>query len=113
MGYQTFLLKKWTETALKLANDISPLLVRTYNNFIEGHIAIEIKKKLDIPVVTSLHGIWNTDGLSSLKMKILRLFRKKFEFKTLQNADAVICVYSSILDYANRYGNFNSSWIFL
>jgi glycosyltransferase involved in cell wall biosynthesis len=104
IGWQFSLMQAWVNKFLLLVSGIRPDLVRTHNNFLEGYLAFKLKKQLSIPYVTSLHGVWDVDGLKTLKSKVHRLFRKKIESITLKNADAVICVYSAIHDYAKRHG---------
>jgi glycosyltransferase involved in cell wall biosynthesis len=104
LGWQLPLIQKWCGGAVELAKEIRPNLIRTHNNFLEGYLAVLIKRNLHIPYVTSLHGIWDVDDLKQPEKKIRRLFRKKIEIETLKNADSVICVYSPILDYAKRHG---------
>jgi glycosyltransferase involved in cell wall biosynthesis len=104
LGWQLFLMKDWCSKFLKLVAEINPSMIRTHNNFIEGYLASEAKRCLGIPFVTSLHGVWNVDDLVTVKAKIHRFFRKKLEMITLRNANAVICVYSSILNYAKQHG---------
>lgn len=108
LGWQFILIQAWMNEVLDQVRKIQPQLVRTHNNFLEGYIAAQIKEKFSIPYVTSLHGVWDADGLTTLKSRIHRFFRKKIEKITLRNADAVICVYSAILDYAKRHGARNS-----
>jgi len=97
-------MRKWINSILEKVKLISPVLVRTHNNFLEGYIALKIKENFKIPYVTSLHGVWDTDDLSTLKSKIHRVFRKKIEVATLKGAAAVICVYSAIIEYAKKHG---------
>ncbi|MBI1954441.1 MAG: glycosyltransferase [Proteobacteria bacterium] len=107
LGWQPFLIKKWIAQFLQTVLTINPKLIRTHNNFMEGYLASQAKQKLGIPYVTSLHGVWDIDDLITLKSRIHRIFRKKLEEITLKNADAVICVYSAILNYAKTHGSSN------
>lgn len=104
LGWQPFLMKRWVRDFLSIVTTIAPNLIRTHNNFIEGYLAYKAKQILGIPYVTSLHGVWDTDDLTNIKSRIHRIFRKKLEKITLEHADAVICVYSAILDYAKTHG---------
>lgn len=111
LGWQFTLMQSWLEKILDIVNKIQPNLVRTHNNFLEGYIASQIKERFHIAYVTSLHGVWDVDDLTALKSKFHRFFRKKIEKITLENADAVICVYSAIIDYAKRHGSKNPQLI--
>ena len=103
LGWQYPLMQSWVHEVLDIVHKIQPHLVRTYNNFLDGYLALQIKKKFGIPYVISLHGIWDIDDLTNFKSKVHRFFRKKIEKISLRNADAVICVYSTIFDYAKRH----------
>jgi len=104
LGWQSFLMKKWTERGLEIVNDVSPHLVRVYNNFKEGYLASQIKKRMGIPYVVSLHGVWDKDDLSTFKNRMICVFRRKLERISLENSDHVIAVYQPILRYAREYG---------
>ena len=111
LGWQRPLLQSWLNKIIDQVQKIQPNLVRTHNNFLEGYLASKIKERLHVPYVTSLHGVWDVDELTTFKSKIHRFFRKKIEKITLKNADAVICVYSAITDYAKRHGGKNPQLI--
>lgn len=104
-GWQPYLMGKWSDKFLEIVQNIQPHLIRTHNNFLEGYLAAKAKKEFSIPFVTSLHGAWDVDDLTTLKSRIHRFFRKKLEIITLKNADAVICVYAAILRYAEKHGS--------
>ncbi len=104
LGWQLSLIDNWVSTVLDKVQEIRPHLIRIHNNFLEGYLAARIKQKFHIPYVISLHGAWNVDDLGTFKLKIYRFFRKKLEKIALENADTVICVYSSILEYAKSHG---------
>ena len=104
LGWQCLLMRRFSKEFLMKVGQIQPNLIRTHNNFLEGYLAVEAKRALSIPFVTSLHGVWDCDDLVSLTSKIHHFFRKKIEKMVLNKADAVICVYSSSMDYAKRYG---------
>ncbi len=108
LGWQPFLMKGWIKEFLSIVTKVAPNLIRTHNNFMEGYLASEAKRSFGIPYVTSLHGVWDIDDLSTFKSRVHRIFRKKLETITLTNADAVICVYSAILKYAKTHGCSNS-----
>jgi len=104
LGWQTFLMKNWIEEGLKIASHVSPHLIRVYNNFKEGYLASQIKKRMGIPYVVSLHGVWDKDDLSTFKNRMICVFRRKLERISLENSDHVIAVYQPILRYAREYG---------
>lgn len=107
LGYQFPLLRTWLNKVMSIISTIKPDLIRTYENVLEGYIASQAKNRLGMPYVTSLHslhGKWDSMELNNFKTKIYRKFTEKIEKHTLRNADAVICVYSAILNYARSYG---------
>jgi len=104
LGWQPILMSNWIRSGVQLARDINPVLVRSYNNFIEGYLAKLIKDDIGVPYVISLHGVWDRDCLITRKDKVLRFFKKKFEKISLKHSDAVICVYKPIMRYAKEYG---------
>ncbi len=104
LGWQYVLLRKWIFKGVELAREIQPDLVRVHNNFLEGYLALNIKKRLRIPYVVSLHGVWDKDCLGTAGQKLFGLFRKKLEKTSLRSADCVVAVYKPILRYAHRYG---------
>lgn len=103
-GWQVPLLRRWREAGVALAAEITPSLVRTMNNFVEGDLASEIKARLRIPFVMSLHGVWDRDMLTTTRERVISRFRRKLEIRSLGAADAVIAVYAPIVRYANAYG---------
>lgn len=100
LGYNEFLISNFVKKCLQIVQKIQPNLIRSYNNFLEGYLSYHIKKKLFIPYVISLHGVWDRDCLYTFLHKIRRFFLKKFEIISLKNADAVIAVYKPIIRYA-------------
>jgi glycosyltransferase involved in cell wall biosynthesis len=112
LGWQIFLLRDWVKRGLDLVRTISPHLVRTHNNFIEGYLAKEIKDAFGIPYVISLHGVWDRDAMMNKRGKVIKLFRDKLERISLKNADSVIAVYKPILRYAISHGAKNVELIY-
>lgn len=104
LGWQFPLIKDYLGGAMRLIEEINPMMIRTHNNFLEGYIAVTAKEKLGIPFVTSLHGVWDRDpaDVRWLHDRIIRCFRRKLEKATLQKADGIIAVYQPICDYAKR-----------
>jgi glycosyltransferase involved in cell wall biosynthesis len=93
-----------------VVKEINPNIIRSYNPFIQGWLAIRVSKKLNIPIVISLHTN-NEQQKKEAKNKrnFLRFFKliyatKKLEKFVLKNADAVICVYDFIVPYAKKVG---------
>jgi glycosyltransferase involved in cell wall biosynthesis len=104
LGWQPSLFGRWIKKGLKIAEEISPKLIRVHDNFIQGYLAYEIKRKLGTPYVISLHGVWDRDELITIRDRIVSSFRRKLERVSLENCDHVIAVYRPILRYAKEYG---------
>jgi glycosyltransferase involved in cell wall biosynthesis len=104
LGWQMPLLRRWRKAGLELARSIKPQLIRTHNNFLEGYLASEIKKKFGTPYVVSLHGVWDRDCLTTPLHRLRRQFMIKLERAALTAADAVIAVYKPVVRYAKAHG---------
>lgn len=107
LGWNKIFMKKWYRQGICLAEKIQPDVIRTYNNYLDGYLAYQIKKNTNIPYVVSLHGVWDSDCLISYKEKIFKFFMEKFERKTLKHADKIIAVYKPAYKYAQKYGGKN------
>lgn len=55
LGFNTWLLRKWMGDAVQLAKTIKPHLIRCYRNTLNGLIASNIEKALDVPLAISPH----------------------------------------------------------
>jgi glycosyltransferase involved in cell wall biosynthesis len=102
--------KNFESNIFQVVKEINPNIIRSYNPFIQGWLAIRVSKKLNIPIVISLHTN-NEQQKKEAKNKrnFLRFFKliyatKKLEKFVLKNADAVICVYDFIVPYAKKVG---------
>lgn len=105
--WRPFLLRKWAEKGVLLAQKIKPKMVRCYGNFLNGYVGARIKQKLDIPLFVSLHTQPDQTRANSevdFKTKVFYALSRSLEKYTLRNADRVSCVYGSIMEYATRYG---------
>ncbi len=105
--WRPFLLRNWAEQAVTIAQEINPLLIRCYGNFLNGYVGARIKEKLNIPLFVSLHT--HPDSTRSnpdvdFKTKIFYSLSSRIEAYTLKRADMVSCVYGSILEYARNNG---------
>jgi glycosyltransferase involved in cell wall biosynthesis len=104
LGWQGALIEPFIARGLALADKVQPSLVRTHNNFLEGVLASRIKLRHGVPLVTSLHGVWDVDARETAYDIVRAAFRTKLERTTLQAADAVIAVYAPIVRYAKTFG---------
>ncbi|WP_027178974.1 glycosyltransferase [Maridesulfovibrio bastinii] len=103
--WRPFLLKGWAEDGIRIAETIKPDLLRCYGNFLNGMLAVEIKKHLGIPLFVSLHTQPDETRANreiDMKTRIYYTLSKALEKYTLRNADLVGAVYGSIEDYTKR-----------
>lgn len=117
-GWNPKLLRKWCEPMIKLAEHIRPQLVRCYGAMLNAFVAREIKRRLKIPYVISLHTNFD-ETIRLRKMGFLRRVRdiryQRFEDGILQEANLVMPVYLSIVDYLrhHRIDRFEVAYNFL
>lgn len=110
--------KKFESKVLKLISEINPVVIRAYNPLVQGWLALKIRKKLNIPLVISLHTNYEQQRKNvKNSRKYFKYFKliyaaKKWEKKVLKSADAVICVYDFIVPYAKKMGARNISVIY-
>tara|TARA_A100001388_G_scaffold277366_1_gene268204 strand:+ start:512 stop:1675 length:1164 start_codon:yes stop_codon:yes gene_type:complete len=103
--YREYLLKIWSRSFIKLAKKYKPNLIRCHGASLNSFAAAEIKKKLNIPYLISLHTNYDEDQrkrASSLKEKILYSLNEKIEIYGLKNADLIMPVYKPIVPYLKR-----------
>ena len=114
--WQPFMLQKWLDQGLEIAQKIQPSLIRAYGNGMNGFLAAHIRKQINVPFVVSLHA--NPD-VDSRRIKctnptkhyfnniIPYLVGRKlifFENETLKMADYVLPVYDGSKRYAIEHG---------
>lgn len=89
-------------------SEINPAIIRSFNPRIQGWLATKIGNKLNVPVIISLHTNYlqqtNLEKKQGNYFKFLKLkyLAKKLEKFSLNNSDAVICVYEFIVPYAKQ-----------
>ena len=102
--------KSFEQKIISLVSTINPSLIRAFNPRVQGWLAAKTSLKLHIPLVISLHTNYkqqmeqakNTQKFFRyLKLKYASIKLEKF---SLENADAVICVYEFIVPYAKKMG---------
>ena len=96
---------------IKLIRQIQPDILRAYNPLLQGWLAAQVKKELDIPLVISLHGDYDRDRRyyarknKDYKTYLKLLYsRRTLEPNSLKNADEVIIIYNFIRNYAKKMG---------
>ena len=109
LGWRPALLRRWAAPAVKLAQHLRPELVRCYGNNLNAFVALEIKRKLAVPYIISLHGNpdvdYNRGRLArTWQRRIAGVAIESVEVATIKNADFVAPVYSPIVPYLKKYG---------
>ncbi len=101
--------KSFEKKIVSIVSDINPELIRAFNPRVQGWLATKAAKKLDIPIVISLHTNYDEQREFSKRRNFFRYLKLKYasiklEKFSLKNADSVICVYNFIVPYAKKMG---------
>ena len=102
--------KSFEQKIISLVSTINPSLIRAFNPRVQGWLAAKTSLKLHIPLVISLHTNYKQQmELAKNTQKFFRYLKLKYasiklEKFSLENADAVICVYEFIVPYAKKLG---------
>ena len=104
LGWRPRFLRRWAASAVKLAAQVGPQVVRCHGNQLNAYLAFEIKRRLRIPYAISLHGNPDVDYFRgrlgrTWEERLIGRAIQKIETLTVKNADRVFPVYSSILPY--------------
>lgn len=103
LGWSAPFIRGWIRAGIELVREIGPDLIRVHNNFLEAHLAQQIKRRLGTPYVVSIHhSEWQFKD--TLQTRLLSLAQARFEASSLQQADAAIAVYQSNYEYALSLG---------
>ncbi len=116
LGWHPFLMQKWSDGAIELAQKISPHLIRCYGLHINTFLGVMIKEALRVACITSLHGNPDVDYLrgrlaKSWKDRIIGFFQGRLEKYCLKKLDHVIAVYTPIIPYLKKHNVKNYSVI--
>lgn len=110
---------KMKKKIIDLIKEIKPDVIRSYNPLLQGWIAANVKKELNIPLVISLHGNYDLDLRHQAKIKRdyksflrLQITKQILEKFALRNADEIIIVYEFIRNYAEKLGGENINLIY-
>ena len=121
LGWNRRLLANWIAGALDRIK-ARPDLIRIYGLHLNGLLAVESKRRFNVPLVASVHEVG--DRYKKLEISACRNpFQKALLFlyslrsrqiarQTLRNCDEVICVYHSICDYVRRLSYNNPRLIY-
>lgn len=102
-------LRPWTDRAIEIARTIGPALIRSYGHYTSTFAAAEMKRRLAIPLVVSLHGNPDVDYYRGRLATTWRQRRegwlsRGYEVASLRAADVVIPVYSPIVPFLESIG---------
>src|SRR3954454_2865035 len=107
LAWRPRLLRGWADAAVDIAQKVQPSLVRCHGAWHNGIAAAEIKRRLGIPYVVSMHINPDEDVRGRPQERIDWLqWRaiKSVERYTLRHADLVLPVYEPIVPYLKRMG---------
>lgn len=108
VGWRPALVRPHVAPVVELATRIGPAVTRALNPWLDGFCCAEIRRRLGVPFVLSLHGNPDLDWRGQrIPEGGFRGFVNYQSLVTLERdvvttADAVICVYKYILPYARR-----------
>lgn len=101
LGWTSVLIQYWLNQALKKIKEVSPDIIRCYGMHLNLAIGVYAKKKLNIPLLVSLHTHPVLDShreMRSLKNKIIKS-RELMLARNLKSVDLVLPVYQGIVDF--------------
>lgn len=110
--------KSYEKKIIEKISEINPQIIRAFNPRVQGWLATKASQKLDIPVVISLHTNYDQQTQVAKKQGSYFQFLKykyasnQLEKFSLQNSDAIICVYEFIAQYAKKMGGSNIQVIY-
>ena len=112
-GWNRHLLKGWLKSTIKEIK-IKPDLIRIHRIHLNGVVGAEVKKKFQVPMIASLHGVGDLNNkleVTACRNLLKKIFIYLYGRQCLRLAkygikycDEVICVYKSIIEYAKRLG---------
>ena len=104
LAWRPFLVRRWAAKVSQVAAQVRPQLIRCHGAFYNAFAASEIKRRLGIPYVVSLHT--NPDQSLGLSWpnRIQWRFLDGIARKALRDADLVMPVYEGIRPYVERLG---------
>ena len=104
--------KKHLNEIIELCKKINPDVIRAFNPFIEGWLAANCAKELEIPFLVSLHTQYDYNRkLSKNKLKkylALKYTEKFIEPFVLNTANKIVVVYRIIQPYVTKHSSKNS-----
>lgn len=107
VGWRPTLLRGWADRVVRLARRIDPLLVRCHGVHLNAFAALEVKRRLRVPYVVSVHVNPDEDlrgRAKTIRQRVTGAASTSLERVSLQGADLVLPVYRPIIPYLRRMG---------
>ena len=106
LGYRPALLRGWASGVVQLAQAIRPQLLRCYGTGLNAYAASEVRRRLGVPYVVSLHINPAEDvfARAGARDRIVLSALRAVERLGLRQADLVLPVYKPIVPYLEGLG---------
>lgn len=107
LGFRPWLLRSWAERGVEIARLVEPSLTRCYGAGLNAYLAREVRRRLGVPYLVSLHVNPAEDlrgGSPALRTRIAGPFHAALERDVLRDADLVLPVYEPIVPYLESIG---------
>lgn len=104
---ERFLMRKLTRNIIKIAKQESPQIIHAHTPYRVGRPAQIAAKKLDLPFVYEMRGIWEDTAVANGRWKPTGLAYRRYrsmETKVLRSADRVICISETLAGEAISRG---------
>ena len=104
---ERFLMRKLTREIIKIAKQESPQIIHAHTPYRVGRPAQIAAKKLDLPFVYEMRGIWEDTAVANGRWKPTGLAYRRYrsmETKVLRSADRVICISETLAGEAISRG---------
>jgi glycosyltransferase involved in cell wall biosynthesis len=106
-GWRPALLRRWARPVVELAARLRPDVVRCHGVHLNAFAAAEIKRRLGIPFVVSVHVNPDEDlrgRAGTMRQRVTGAASVSLERAALRAADLVLPVYRPIVPYLERMG---------
>lgn len=102
-------LRRWADEAVDMAAALKPLLIRAYGHYTSTFAAAEMRRRLNVPLVVSLHGNPDVDYhrgrlATTWRQRFEGWLSRPYEVASLRAADTVLPVYSPIVPFLRSIG---------
>jgi glycosyltransferase involved in cell wall biosynthesis len=108
LGWEPRLLRRWAAPAVELAHSVRPRLVRCHGANVNGLCALELRRRLGLPVVVSLHTLPSDPAYPPTPTGLWPWAEawaaRRLGMRVLREADLVLAVYESLVPYLKAIG---------